>query len=364
MAGLGLGALAQGAGSLDPSDLRYVASQSPHGGWFVGLTIGVLITGTCIAADTRSWRTTALAGPLLVGLVCSIVRSEVVAVLVGALIGLVPLVLARALPRPDARPAASLDGARSPVWRSVSLVLGGLTIVSAWFGPLAVAAALLCALSWCEWSFGRVTVASRRFPVLPILATLLLGAWLWLAIAIGGSPTITFGRFAADAPVSAAATVVLALLAIGWGVAIAAPWPLDRFADVTVQLPVLGVVFYLAMHATPDGTAHWQPLLSVIMVPAAIVAVAQARWDAAAGALLLLGLTRPGPVSLGTAVLLAAVPPGRRLISSARLAVGVAGIAVAGVVATMLRDQVVLAVILALGVSSAAMRRDHVVAPV
>ena len=108
--------------------------------------------------------------------------------------------------------------------------------------------------------------------------------------------------------------MLLALLAIGWAIAIAAPWPLDRFADVSVQLPVLGVVFYLAMHATPDGMAHWQPLLSVIMVPAAIVAVVKGRWDAAAAALVLLGVTRPGPVTLGATVLLAVAPAARRLI--------------------------------------------------
>ena len=274
MAGLGLGAMAQGAGSLDPSDLRYIASQSPHSGWFVGLTIGVLVTGACIAADARSWRTTALAGPLLVGLVFSIVRDEVVAILVGALIGLLPSVLARALPHKDARPTASQESGRSPVRRSVPLLLGALTIVSAWLGPLAVAMAALCALDWYERPWRDATRGESAVPgaadrgdaparergsgsPLPLAARRL----------------ISFGRFAADAPVSAAASVVLALLAIGWGIAIAAPWPLDRFADVSVQLPVLGVVFYLAMHATPDGTAHWQPLLSVIMVPAAIVAV-------------------------------------------------------------------------------------------
>jgi hypothetical protein len=118
------------------------------------------------------------------------------------------------------------------------------------------------------------------------------------------------------------------------------------------------------MHATPDGMAHWQPLLSVIMVPAAVVAVAGARWDAAAAALVLLGVTRPGPVALGAAALLAVGPAARRMTGSARLASGVAGVAVAGVIATMLRDQVLLAVVLALGVAVAAMRHDRVVAPV
>jgi hypothetical protein len=200
-------------------------------------------------------------------------------------------------------------------------------------------------------------------PILPLLATLLLAAWLWLALAIGDGPLISFVRFAADAPVSEAASVLLALLAIGWAIAIVAPWPLDRFDNLSVQLPVLGVVFYLAIHVTPEGMAHWQPLLSVILVPAAIVAVAGARWDAAAGALLLLAVTRPGTVTLGAAAVLAVAPAGRRMIDSVRLTSGVAGVAVAGVIATMLRDQVVLAVVLALAVAVAAMRHDRVVAP-
>jgi hypothetical protein len=362
MAGLGLGALAQGVGSLDPGDLREVASQSPHGAWFVGLTIGLLITGTCIASDVRSWRTTALGGPLLVGLVVAIARDAIIAVLAGCVIGLVPMALARTLPRRVMPQPALRENVRALVPRPVSLVLGIVTVVSACFGPLAVAMAALGALGWHEWALPGAPPARRRLPILPVLATLLLAAWLWLALAIGDSPFISFVRLAADSPVSEAAAVLLALLAIGWAIAIAQPWPLDRAADVTVQLPVLGVVFCLAMHATPDGMAHWQPLLSLIMVPAAVVAVAGARWDAAAAALVLLGVTRPGPVALGAAALLAVGPAARRMTDSARLASGVAGVAVAGVIATMLRDQVLLAVVLALGVAVAAMRQDSVVA--
>jgi len=363
LAGLGLGALAQGAGSLDPGDLRDVAGQSPHGAWFVGLTIGVLITGTCLAAGVRSWRTTALGGPLLVGLFLSIAPGAIVAVLAGAVIGLVPLALSRALPRRVTRQAPVPERVRAPGPRPASLVLGVLTVASACLGPLAVALAGLCALHWHSWTRSGAIPAPPRVPILPLLATLLLAAWLWLALAIGDGPLISFLRFAADAPVSEAASVLLALLAIGWAIAIVAPWPLDRFDNLSVQLPVLGVVFYLAIHVTPEGMAHWQPLLSVIMVPAAIVAVAGARWDAAAGALLLLAVTRPGTVTLGAAAVLAVAPAGRRMIDSVRLTSGVAGVAVAGVIATMLRDQVVLAVVLALAVAVAAMRHDRVVAP-
>jgi hypothetical protein len=365
IAGLGLGALKQGVATLDPSDLRDIASRSPHTAWFIGITAGVLITGACIVPGGRSWRKDLLAVPLLVGLLFSISAGAVVAVLVGALVGVIPLMLARLALRSGAPWPGPPEDTRPPfAERSTSLVLGVLTIASALFGPLAVTVATLCLLVWKEWSLRKASLAGRRVPILPIVATGLLGTWLWFALTIAGSPSITLVRFATDAPVSAAASVVLALLATGWGIAIAAPWPLDRLADVSVQLPVLGVVLYLAVHAAPDGMAHWQPLLTVVMVPVTIIALASGRWDGAAAALLLLGATRPGPGGIVAVLLLAIVPAGRRAIESDRAGSSLAGVAVAMVVAMVLRDQVVLAVVLALGVAAVAIRRDRVVAPV
>jgi hypothetical protein len=59
----------------------------------------------------------------------------------------------------------------------------------------------------------------------------------------------------------------------------------------------------------------------------------------------------------------ALAPAGRRLATSDRLRSGAAGVGVALLVATLLRDQVLLAVILALGLAVLANRHDHVVAP-
>lgn len=385
IAGLGLGALHQGAGTLDPRDLRDTAGQSLHVAWFVGITVGALITGACLFPDVSNWRKNLTAGPLLIGLLLTISTDAVVAVLVGALIGLVPTTVGQLVPRkrassvapqPDAeRPAARrrfasaarltarLRSANARSGRSASLLLGAVTVTSALFGPIAITVTGLCALNWCEWSLVPKTHAIARIPILPITATILLAAWLWLALTIAGSPWITLGGFATAAPVSVAAGQLLATLAIGWGIAIAAPWPLDRLTGVTVQLPPLAVVLYLVAQATPDGMAHRQPLVSAIVVPAAIAAVACRRWDGAAAALLLLAATRPGAGSLAAALLLGLTPAGRRLISSERLGGGVSGVAVALLVVLVLRDQVVLAVVLALGVAVVANRHDGVVAP-
>lgn len=386
ISGLGLGALQQGAATLDPRDLRDIASQSPHAAWFIGITVGVTITGACLFPDFRNGRKGLVAGPLLFGLLLSISANAVVAVLIGALIGLVPTTLGQlgawarsssgAVPSEDAdRPgarrrfagaglfAARRRSADARSGRSASLLFGALTVASALFGPVAVTAAAFCGLVWCEWSRLPKTRAINRLPILPTAATILLAAWLWLALTIAGSPWISLGRFATDAPVSVAAGALLAMLGTGWGIAIAAPWPFDRLTDVTVQLPVLGVVLYLAAHATPDGMAHWQPLLTMIMVPVAVAAAALGRWDGAAAALLLMGATRPGAGGFAAALLLAITPAGRRLTRSERLSSGVVGGAVALLVAVVLRDQVVLGVALALGVAVVAIRRDRVVAP-
>lgn len=362
VAGLGLAALLQGAGSLDPRDLREIANQSSGGAWFVGITMGALITGACLLPDIRHWRSRLVAAPLLIGLVLSVTVHAALALVLGGLIGCLPATLGRS--SGGGTPAGPPAHGASAYRRPASLLLGGVAIVMAAAGPALFAAVAWCALGWHEWQGLRTARGARTMPILPAAGTLLVGVWTWLALTIAASSLVGLRAFATDAPVSPAAGEWLALLAVGWGIAMTAPWPLDRLADVRVQLPVAAVVLYLAVAcATPDGVAHWQPLLSVILVPVAIVAAASRRWDGAAAALLLLAATRPGPGSLAAALVVALAPAGRRLATSDRLRSGAAGVGVALLVATLLRDQVLLAVILALGLAVLANRHDHVVAP-
>ncbi|MGH7594607.1 MAG: hypothetical protein ACRELE_12260 [Gemmatimonadales bacterium] len=371
LAGLGLGALQQGVGTLDPRDLRDVASQSPHTAWFIGITLGAMLTGACLFPDVRNWRKAFLGTPLLIGALLATPVHRALALLIGALIGMIPTALGPLLVWRSAMSVPPQDGAEMPLHevpattgRTTALLLAAGAVLGAVWGPALIAGVALVALDWRQWTRHPTNPRTlARLPFMPVLATILLAVWLWLALTIAGSPWASLAGLATDAPISMAASQLLALLAIGWGIAIASPWPFDRTTDVAVQLPPLAVVLYLAVHATPGGVAHWQPLLTLIAVPMAIVAAARGRWDGAVSALLLLAATRPGVTSLSTALLLAIVPLGRRRFGFGRLVTGVAGAAAAFAIVTVLHDQVVLAVLLALGLAVALTRYDQRVAP-
>ncbi|MGH7523057.1 MAG: hypothetical protein ACREK8_02010 [Gemmatimonadales bacterium] len=355
--GVGLGALVQGAGTLDPRDLRDVAARSPHAAWFIGITLGLLLGGACLSVGVRSWRAAIAAAPLAVGVALSLASGAVGTAVAGILIGLVPASVGRVLPGASG-PAA--DETRPAVRASelaVQAILGGLAIAVALAGPAWLAAALLAAVPWSGWWSTRAAHGLRSVPVLAALACLILAAWLWFALTIAGTPFASFARLATDAPVSSAASVWLAILALAWGTALAAPWPLDRLADLRVQLPVTAVVLYLAAGVAPDGMMHWQPLLSIVMVLVALVATLRRRWDGAVGALMLLGATRTGSTALIAALGVAFIPMLRRIPGTTRFVRALGASSVALLVAIMLRDQVVMGTVLGLGLASIASRR-------
>ena len=360
IAGLGLGALVQGAGTLDPRDLRDVAAASPHAAWFVGMTLGLLLGGACLAVGMRSWRAAILAAPLAVGAVLSLASGAIAAAVAGVVIGVLPTAVARVLPVAHG-PAAD----ESPPLRSISglpgqVALGALAIAVALAGPAVLAGGLLITVAGLAWWSGRGTSRLRTVPVLASIGSALLVAWFWLALTIAGSSLISFARLATDAPVSTAASVWLAALALAWAVAFAAPWPLDRLAGVVVQLPVTAIVLYLAMGVAPEGATHWQPLLTMVMVAAAVAASLWRRWDGALAALMLLGATRTGSAALVAALAVAVIPALRRIPGTIRLvrALGAGGVAL--LVAIMLHDQVVMAVVLGLSLAAIAGRRTVV----
>ncbi len=250
-------------------------------------------------------------------------------------------------------------GWRPPVNR-LSLAIAVVTIAAALWGPAALAMLGLAVLIWYEWC--RPT---RRLPVLEVAATLLLIGWTWLAVTIAASPFPSFRSLRADAPISPAAAQGLALFAIGWGLAIAAPWPFDRLARVTVQLVPVAVVLHVAgIQVTPEGMAHWQPVLSSVLVVATLAAVASDRWDAAAAAMMILGATRGGALPVAGAAMMAFAPVIRQSDIAASLRSAIAALATALVLVGLMEDQVLLAVIAALGIVTLANRADHRVARV
>ena len=250
IAGLGLAALYQGAGSLEPQELRMIASESSYDAWFVGITAGALITGACISIEFSRWRVSLLGAPLALALLWISIAAPR-PLMVGASIGLIPAALAALL---------------------------------------------------------------RRFRS-------------------AGAP---------ERPVSGAS----------------ARW---TFA---ILLPVIAVAVHLvAAHAFPEVTAHWQPLVSTALVAVALVAVARTRWDGLAAALMLIAATRSGVLPFVVAVMCGLAPATRRLNPGARaLALGGA-VSVGLLVTVLLRDQVLLSVILAVGLAAAAGGTGAVVAP-
>jgi hypothetical protein len=359
MAGLGLAALHQGAGTLDPRDLQTIAAQSLRDAWFVGITVGAMLTGGCLFPDIRNWRKIIPAIPLLIALL-GVAIPHLAPLALGLIVGVVPMALGRVAPGVGTTPARIVAPRVAPGER-VSLAVALATIIAALWGPASLALLGLAVLAWREWLRHR----TQRVPALEVAATLLLTGWTWLAVTIAGSPLPSLRSIGMDAPISPAAAEGLALLAIGWGLAIAAPWPIDRLARVTVQLVPAAVVLHLAgMHVTPEGIAHWQPVLSSMLVVAALGAVASNRWDGAAAAMMMLGATRAGVLPVVGAAMMAFAPAIRRIDLPARLRSTMAAFATALIMVGLLEDQVLLSVILALGIAALANRADHMVARV
>src|SRR4051812_37133462 len=64
VAGLCLAALHQGAGTLDPGELRTIVAQSAHDAWFVGITAGALLSGAWLLPRWRNLRDAVPGGAL------------------------------------------------------------------------------------------------------------------------------------------------------------------------------------------------------------------------------------------------------------------------------------------------------------
>jgi hypothetical protein len=365
MAGLGLAALHQGAGTLDPRDLRTIAGQSPHDAWFVAITAGVLIAGACLLPDIRNWRKGLPAVPLLVALLIASL-PHIMPLAIGLVVGAIPTVLATLTAGAGSALAPSRLPDDAEMARGngiVSLALAGVTIVMAAIAPAVLCMLGLGTLVWREWFRDERSGASRPLPVLQLTTTVLLIGWTWFTLTIAGSPLLSIRAVADEAPISPAAAQGLGLLAIGWAIGIAGPWPLDRLVRVGLQLPAVAIVFYLAgVTVVPDGITHWQPVVSTVLVASALSAVAVNRWDGAAAAMMLLAATRGGAIAVLGAVVMALAPSVRRVRLPARVRGALAGVAVALVLIVLLRDQVLLSVILAVGVASLASRTDHLVA--
>lgn len=378
VAGLALGALHVGAGTLELGDLASYAFREGNGS-FVSLTLGMLITGALVpweACTSRLAWLTSVPGLLGGGAVLMLAGMATPALL-GAAIGLAPTILARLLhcwrgrrrlvpwqmPMP-----APLNGVErvAAVAVLVLAVLGGpVLLVTLGLGML---------LGLGGWR-GRSAGGVGRWPVAAAVGVIGLAAFTWLALTIAGQPLVPIRGYILTAPVSPAGEALLASFLVLALLACFAPWPLHRFGDARATLPItVAFAHGAAAMMVPDALRGWMPLWTMLLVPAAVVAVSRRRWDGAAGALAGLAAVRPGPIALLGAlgvilwpVALALRPvgrgnphPGERVtFPGVRVGVTAAAVGAALTVAVILTDEVLLGTLLAVGLAVAAPWADH-----
>jgi hypothetical protein len=378
LAGFALGALQVGVGTLELADLASYAAREGNGS-FVSLTLGVLMGGALVPWDTPRSRLAWLAAvPGIVGggAVLALAGLALPAAS-GVFLGAVPALVARGWrwrqprrpPAPWSMPTpATLGGGE----RTAALVVLVLAVLG---GPvLFVSLGLGVLIAVGGWR-RRAAGGAHRWPIASALAVVGLAAFTWLAVTIAGRPLVPMRDYILLAPVSPAGEALLASFLLVALLGCFAPWPLHRLGDARATLPItVAFAHGAAVMMVPDALRAWLPLWTMVLIPAALVAVARRRWDAAAGALAGLAAVRPGTAALLGAlgvilwpVALALRPigrgnphPGERVtFPGVRVGVTAAAIGAALTVSVVLADEVLLGTLLAVGLAVAAPLADH-----
>lgn len=378
LAGLALGALHVGVGTLELADLAsYIAREG--NGVFTSLTLGGLIGGSLVPWDAPHSRRAWLASiPALAGGGAVLGQGGLPApAALGVVLGAAPIVLARLLRR--WRPRRPANAWRMPVasglqgtGRIALLVVLVLAIVG---GPVLLVALGLAALLGLEGWRARAAGGTHRWPVATALGVAGLAAFTWLAVTIAGMSLVPMRDYILLAPVSPAGEQLLATFLVVALLGCFAPWPLHRLGDARATLPIaVAFAHGAAVMMVPDGLRAWLPLWTMLLVPAAVVAVARRQWEAAAGALAGLASVRPGPIALLAAlgvilwpVALALRPvgrgnphPGERVtFTGVRVGVTAAAVGAALTVGVVLADEVLLGTLLAFGLVLAGTLADR-----
>jgi hypothetical protein len=378
LAGLALGALQVGAGTLDLADLTSYAAREGNG-TFVGLTVGLLIGGALIPWDALKSPIAWLAsGPALVGGGAVVLLSGLTApTALGLIVGVTPLLLARLVrhwrPRRVQRGwSMPSPSALSSTERVAAVVV---LLFAVYGGPvLLVTMGLALVLGVSGWRM-RAAGGAHRWPLAAVLGVVGLIAFTWLAVTIAGSPLVPMRDYILVAPVSPAGERLLATFLVVALLGSFAPWPLHRLGDARAALPiVVAFAHAAAVMMVPDALREWFPLWTMVLGASAVIAVARRQWEGAAGALAGLAAVRPGAMALVGAlgvilwpVALSLRPvgrgnphPGERVtFPGVRIGVSAAAVGAALTVAVVLADEVVLATVLAVGLAIAAPLADH-----
>jgi hypothetical protein len=377
LAGLALGALMVGVGTLELAELASYAAREGNG-TFVSLTLGLLIGGALIPWEVLTSRLAWLASlPALVGGGAVLGQSGLAMPAgLGIVLGALPLLLARLLRRWRPRRSHGAWRVPSPALLTgverVALLL--VLIVAVLGGPVGIVTMGLAVLLGIGGWRMRSAGGTHRWPVATLVGVVGLAAFTWLALTIAGAPLVPMRDYILAAPVSPAGERLLATFLVVAMLGCFAPWPLHRLGDARATLPIaVAFAHGAAMMMVPDGLRAWMPLWTMVLVPLTLIAVARGRWDAAAGGLAGLAAVRPGSIALLGAlgvvlwpVALALRPisrgnllPGERVtFPGVRVGVTAAAIGAALTVAVMLSDEVLLGTLLAAGLAIAAPLAD------
>ncbi len=357
-AGLGLGALWQGMATLDPLELRALGAV-PNDARFIAFTAGLLVTGVG-AIPHRGlvrWWHAAAAWPLVCGLLIATTPTQLPAVAAGMLVALLPIGAGRVLRRVLPVRHVEVTDVRYTT-RDIGFLAAGTLLVAS-RGPLALIATGACVVSWTAWRMHRGANNVPRRPWLPVLFGALLLGWCWLALTVAGSPIAAARHFGNRAPVSPAAGIWLAAIALSAIVLLAGPWPLHRLVRSPLVLLAAASLAVAARLVASDGVAYWLPALTAVLVVAALVGMVRGQPVAVAAALTVVAAARPGSLAVAAAVMTAATAAADALVRAAppvpRIARGLAACAAVGaaiVVAVVLRDEVVWGVVLTFGLAT------------
>jgi hypothetical protein len=378
LAGLALGALRVGVGTLELADLASYAVREGNG-TFVSLTLGLLMGGALVPWDAPQSRLAWLASlPAIVGggavlALAGLAPPAGLGIVLGATPNLLTHLWRRWRPRrPLIMWQMPLPATLGGVERVGALVVLVLAVLG---GPvLFVTMGLGLLLGLGGWR-RRSAGGAHRWPLASLLAVGGLTAFTWLAVTIAGSPLIPMRDYILIAPVSPAGEALLATFLVVALLGCFAPWPLHQLGDARATLPIaVAFAHGAAVMMVPDALRAWMPLWTMVLIPAALVAVVRRRWDAAAGALAGLAAVRPGTAALLGAlgvilwpVALALRPlgrgnphPGERVtFRSVRVGVTAAAVGAALTVSVVLTDEVFLGTLLGVGLAVVAPLADH-----
>lgn len=362
-----LATLDAASGTLDLSSLADWALATPSNGLFLSISLGLAIGGIG-PWPPAAWRRWVAGLPLVLVLLANGVEAiHWPALLLGAVLGALPLLASGALPPRPLQPETRAGEAISQ--RGWAVVC--TTVVLALLEPLLLTLVVpLVPLVWSRAPAHTLGLAPRQ-RVLPVLAVVLAVCIGWFAITIGGTPWLTLGGFAETAPLSPAAERLLGLAAVLLVLALLAPWPLHRLGVGIALAPAAVILAHrFATSLAPGGIVEWRTLAAMVLVPAAVGAAVRRYWSAALLSVAALMAMRFGwwPVAAALAAGIAALlPAGTRTVLNPLLghrvsfptARGIALLAAVGLAAAapmLLADEVVLATLLGFGLATAAAR--------